>query len=128
LAFFVLFSAHTPDNTFLGFIVETYDDDSPENKTLSKDLDSKKDWALVYGKENYMWRVKITFFQILSSEFRMGLFQNITPYIEEISKILEVHATVGDAGPEVPSFVVNHGLLSGPDLHKLLQKVKVKIF
>lgn len=50
---FCLISAHTPDNTFLGFVVETYVNisDAGAEKPV------KENWALVYGKEGYMWKV-----------------------------------------------------------------------
>lgn len=41
--------AHTPDNSFLGFAVT--------QKTNEDVTTKKKHWALVYGKQNYMWKV-----------------------------------------------------------------------
>lgn len=49
-------SAHTPDNTFLGFVVEphwSYE----ENKRLESI--QRKNQALVYGKRAKFWKVKI---------------------------------------------------------------------
>lgn len=46
------FPAHTPDNSFLGFVVGS-------NQTNSLPPSVKRDIGLVYGKELYMWRVLI---------------------------------------------------------------------
>lgn len=48
-------SAHTPDNTFLGFVVQPPWSDE-ENKKL-KSIKRKKQ-ALVYGKRASFWKVK----------------------------------------------------------------------
>ena len=42
--------AHTPDNSFLGFVVGS-------NRTNSLPPYKKKKTGLVYGKELYMWKV-----------------------------------------------------------------------
>lgn len=44
--------AHTPDNSFLGFVVETYTNDA-----MTEAAQYRKNWSLVYGKEAYMWKV-----------------------------------------------------------------------
>ena len=47
---FLLYLAHSPDNSFLGFVIS--------NQTeFQIDMEKKKDVALVYGKQNYMWKV-----------------------------------------------------------------------
>lgn len=51
-------------------------------------------------------------------------------YLKVISKYVEIHATVytesgGDSG--LPSFVKNHGILSGADLQRLLLESKVSL-
>jgi len=43
-------AAHSPDNSFLGFVVGEF----KRNATASP----KKDIAVVYGKEYYMWKVR----------------------------------------------------------------------
>lgn len=43
--------AHTPDNSFLGFVVGS--DQMSEGKVV------KKNQSLVYGKELYMWKVGV---------------------------------------------------------------------
>ena len=51
---FVLFSkAHSPDNTFLGFVVNA----APPSKAATKRRRKAK--ALVYGKHYNMWKVRI---------------------------------------------------------------------
>jgi len=50
-------------------------------------------------------------------------------YLSVIKKHVDIHATVfveqgGDS--VLPKFVTNHGILSGPELHKLLQESKVQ--
>lgn len=49
-------SAHTPDNTFLGFVVEPHWSHE-ENKILESI--QRKNQALVYGKRATFWEVKI---------------------------------------------------------------------
>lgn len=44
--------AHTPDNSFMGFVVDRY---LPDDKNTSKI--ERKNQALVYGKQEYMWQV-----------------------------------------------------------------------
>ena len=50
LFYFFRFLAHSPDNTFLGFVVGSR---LPKNVTAPR----KKKAALVYGKHYYMWKV-----------------------------------------------------------------------
>lgn len=51
--FFVLchFVAHSPDNSFMGFIVEQHLNSSETRRSV------KKDQAVVYGKAQHMWTV-----------------------------------------------------------------------
>lgn len=44
--------AHSPDNSFMGFVVDHYLDSV--NTDVMK---AKKDQAVVYGKAEYMWQV-----------------------------------------------------------------------
>lgn len=96
-------TAHTPDNSFLGFVVEKHNTTSPAplhyvNKSL------------VYGKELYMWK-------------------NKWKYLEVIAKYFDVYATIGTTQNKgqvldwsiVPSFIHNQGILSGTQLQLLLQ-------
>jgi len=48
-----------------------------------------------------------------------------------IKRYVDIHATVFvEAGKSaiVPPYVTNHGILSGPELHSLLQQSKVDLF
>ena len=48
---FYFFPAHSPDNSFMGFVVEQH-----LNDTNVKNIERKNE-ALVYGKNEYMWEV-----------------------------------------------------------------------
>lgn len=50
MKFYFLFIAHSPDNSFLGFIVENH-------LKPGEVLEKKKRIALVYGKHISMWQV-----------------------------------------------------------------------
>lgn len=55
-SFYVLFLiAHSPDNTFLGFVVNVAPPMKPTKKTR------RKAKALVYGKHFNMWKVRDSF-------------------------------------------------------------------
>ncbi|GFS07555.1 alpha-1,6-mannosylglycoprotein 6-beta-N-acetylglucosaminyltransferase A [Elysia marginata] len=101
--FYTMFP-HSPDNSFMGFVVDRILNDT------EKSSEPKRDIALVYGKNDYMWEGKRS-------------------YLDAIHARFEVHGTVyKDANKKlvnVPNYVVNHGILSGLDLHELLQKTKV---
>ncbi|XP_034049796.1 alpha-1,6-mannosylglycoprotein 6-beta-N-acetylglucosaminyltransferase B-like [Thalassophryne amazonica] len=96
---------HTPDNSFLGFVTE----DTMKDKELEPDTYTKDRIAVVYGKQDYMWQGK-------------------SEYVEVVSEELETHATVYHPPGQtsnLPSFVINHGLLSQTHFLRLLQKSKV---
>lgn len=103
-------SAHTPDNSFLGFVVEQHKSSSSPPPT-----DSRK--SLVYGKELYMWK-------------------NKKDYLEVIAQYFDVQATIGNvaekgATPDwsiVPPFVHNQGILNGEQLQQLLQVQHSQLF
>ncbi|XP_009859453.2 alpha-1,6-mannosylglycoprotein 6-beta-N-acetylglucosaminyltransferase A-like [Ciona intestinalis] len=93
---------HTPDNTFLGFVIEQHNNVSIDSNN------NKENISLVYGKKDSFW-------------------EGSEAYIEAIHKLYSVHGTV-DASNElqhVPAFVENHGVLPGIQLHSLLRKTKV---
>ncbi|KAK2147200.1 hypothetical protein LSH36_564g01050 [Paralvinella palmiformis] len=105
--FFTMFP-HSPDNSFMGFVVEEH-----LNESESLTMMEKKDQAVVYGKAEYMWQGK-------------------EDYLAIIHKRLEVHGTVftdpgGAHMSVVPQYIHNHGILSGPDLHRLLRQSKLFI-
>ena len=49
--------AHTPDNSFLGFVSEEAVKDVKEEE-LESDANRKNRIAVVYGKQDYMWKVQ----------------------------------------------------------------------
>ncbi|XP_061839933.1 alpha-1,6-mannosylglycoprotein 6-beta-N-acetylglucosaminyltransferase B-like [Nerophis lumbriciformis] len=98
---------HTPDNSFMGFVLEELND------TAKRSIQQNKvnNMAVVYGKETSMWKGKEGFLQILN-------------------KYMEVHGTVyyeTQRPPEVPAFVKNHGVLPQQELQQLLRKAKLFI-
>ncbi|KAM7365392.1 hypothetical protein PAMP_016324 [Pampus punctatissimus] len=85
---------HTPDNSFLGFVVEQHLNASDikhidDIKRQNQSLDKKK-------------------------------------YLDIIHSYMEVHGTVhGTSTVHLPSYVKNHGILSGRDLQFLLRETKL---
>ncbi|KAJ8320432.1 hypothetical protein KUTeg_002019 [Tegillarca granosa] len=104
--FFTMFP-HSPDNSFMGFVVEQH-----LNDTISKEI-KRKNQAVVYGKNEYMWEGKMD-------------------YLNVVKEFVEVHATVYTdkkvkSNVTIPAYVKNHGLLNGEDLHTLLRQSKLFI-
>ncbi|XP_048407295.1 alpha-1,6-mannosylglycoprotein 6-beta-N-acetylglucosaminyltransferase A-like [Stegostoma tigrinum] len=94
---------HTPDNSFLGFVVEQRFDSN--NITLNKIPRTNK--ALIYGKLAGYWKDKSSFLDIVKNYAEIhGTFHN------------ENHLLL-------PDFIINHGILSGHDLHLLLRETKI---
>ena len=60
-------------------------------------------------------------------QFFNRVLQGKESYLERISKHIEIHATVFVEKQKsiLPSFVVNHGILNGAELQRLLLKSKV---
>lgn len=57
------------------------------------------------------------------------LFQDKKKYLDTIHSYMEVHGTVhGTSTVHLPSYVKNHGILSGRDLQFLLRETKVSPF
>uniref|UniRef100_A0A0R3RJX4 alpha-1,6-mannosyl-glycoprotein 6-beta-N-acetylglucosaminyltransferase n=1 Tax=Elaeophora elaphi TaxID=1147741 RepID=A0A0R3RJX4_9BILA len=94
---FMTMFPHTDDNTFLGFAVEMH----PVNEDITRD-----NITLVYGKEGYMWK-------------------DAKPLIERVRKFTNVHATVSDNLPDFDDLIINHGVLTGPELHALMRRAKI---
>uniref|UniRef100_A0A8P4K4H1 alpha-1,6-mannosyl-glycoprotein 6-beta-N-acetylglucosaminyltransferase n=1 Tax=Dicentrarchus labrax TaxID=13489 RepID=A0A8P4K4H1_DICLA len=95
---------HTPDNSFLGFVVEQH-----LNASDIKHIDDikRQNQSLVYGKVDNFWKDK-------------------KKYLDIIHSYMEVHGTVhGTSTVHLPSYVKNHGILSGRDLQFLLRETKV---
>ncbi|KAF7667702.1 hypothetical protein LDENG_00049030 [Lucifuga dentata] len=96
---------HTPDNSFLGFVTE----EAVKKDEMMSNAYKKDKIAVIYGKQDYMWQGK-------------------SGYVEAISEELETHATVYQS-PEhtsnLPSFIINHGLLTQERFVQLLQRAKL---
>uniref|UniRef100_A0A674PMW8 alpha-1,6-mannosyl-glycoprotein 6-beta-N-acetylglucosaminyltransferase n=1 Tax=Takifugu rubripes TaxID=31033 RepID=A0A674PMW8_TAKRU len=95
---------HTPDNSFLGFVVEQH-----LNASDISHIDDikRQNQSLVYGKVDNFWKDK-------------------KKYLDTIHNYMEVHGTVhGTSTVHVPSYVKNHGILSGRDLQFLLRETKL---
>ncbi|KAF3695084.1 Alpha-1,6-mannosylglycoprotein 6-beta-N-acetylglucosaminyltransferase A [Channa argus] len=98
----LLWAAHTPDNTFLGFVVQQQL--SYENTERLKST-KRQNQALVYGKRAKFWEGK-------------------EDYLDVIHKHLEIHGTVDDSA-RIPSYVKNHGIIRGTEIQTLLRQSKV---
>lgn len=51
-------AAHTPDNSFLGFVSEEAVREDAREEELEADAHRKDKIAVVYGKQDYMWKVQ----------------------------------------------------------------------
>ncbi|XP_077176352.1 alpha-1,6-mannosylglycoprotein 6-beta-N-acetylglucosaminyltransferase A [Paroedura picta] len=101
--FYTMFP-HTPDNSFLGFVVEQYLNSS-DIKHFN--VIKRQNQSLVYGKVDNFWKDKKS-------------------YLDIIHTYTEVHGTVhGTSTVHMPSYVKNHGILSGRDLQFLLRETKL---
>uniref|UniRef100_A0A3P9LBH0 alpha-1,6-mannosyl-glycoprotein 6-beta-N-acetylglucosaminyltransferase n=1 Tax=Oryzias latipes TaxID=8090 RepID=A0A3P9LBH0_ORYLA len=95
---------HTPDNSFIGFVVEQH-----LNASDIRHIDDikRQNQSLVYGKVDNFWKDK-------------------KKYLDIIHSYMEVHGTVhGTSNVHLPSYVKNHGILSGRDLQFLLRETKL---
>ncbi|XP_034549996.1 alpha-1,6-mannosylglycoprotein 6-beta-N-acetylglucosaminyltransferase A-like [Notolabrus celidotus] len=99
--FYTMFP-HTPDNTFLGFVVQHQLSNKETEQLKSIPRQSQ---ALVYGKSATFWKGK-------------------EAYLDVIHKYLEIHGTV-DNGTLIPSYVKNHGIIKGTEVQSLLRQSKV---
>ncbi|MEE6489062.1 hypothetical protein FKM82_015473 [Ascaphus truei] len=101
--FYTMFP-HTPDNSFLGFVVEQHINASDIRHM--NDI-KRQNQSLVYGKVDNFWKDKKT-------------------YLDIIHTYMEVHGTVhGKSTVHMPNYVKNHGILSGRDLQFLLRETKL---
>ncbi|XP_053568485.1 alpha-1,6-mannosylglycoprotein 6-beta-N-acetylglucosaminyltransferase A [Bombina bombina] len=101
--FYTMFP-HTPDNSFLGFVVEQHLNAS-DIRHMS-DI-KRQNQSLVYGKVDNFWK-------------------DSKSYLDIIHTYMEVHGTVhGKSTVHIPSYVKNHGILSGRDLQFLLRETKL---
>ncbi|XP_030830575.1 alpha-1,6-mannosylglycoprotein 6-beta-N-acetylglucosaminyltransferase A isoform X2 [Strongylocentrotus purpuratus] len=108
--FFTMFP-HTPDNSFMGFVVDHQMD------TTKADSSTKRtNRALVYGKSAKFWTDPW-----------------IRRYLDKIHKKFEIHGTVfmNQTTPAmknvIPDYVVNHGIVSGAEIQNLLKETKLFI-
>ncbi|XP_070770375.1 alpha-1,6-mannosylglycoprotein 6-beta-N-acetylglucosaminyltransferase A-like isoform X2 [Enoplosus armatus] len=101
MQFYTMFP-HTPDNTFLGFVVQ-HQLSSEEAQQLKSTR--RQNQALVYGKRAEFWKGK-------------------EAYLDVIHKYLDIHGTV-DNGRLIPSYVKNHGIVKGTEVQTLLRESKV---
>ncbi|CAB1312272.1 unnamed protein product [Coregonus sp. 'balchen'] len=101
---------HTPDNSFLGFVSEEVMVEQEEREEEVEPGPYRKDnTAVVYGKQDYMWQGK-------------------ERYLEVISQELETHGTVYQPpghSAQLPSNIINHGLLAQDQFLQLLRRAKV---
>ncbi|XP_069389486.1 alpha-1,6-mannosylglycoprotein 6-beta-N-acetylglucosaminyltransferase A-like isoform X2 [Paralichthys olivaceus] len=99
--FYTMFP-HTPDNTFLGFVVQ-----HQMSSEITEQLRSTKrrNQALVYGKRGLFWQGK-------------------EAYLDIIHKYLKIHGTV-ESSFNIPSYVENHGIVKGTEVQTLLRQSKV---
>ncbi|XP_068186395.1 alpha-1,6-mannosylglycoprotein 6-beta-N-acetylglucosaminyltransferase A-like [Antennarius striatus] len=95
--FYTMFP-HTPDNTFLGFTVQSLVGSQLRST-------SRAQQALVYGKSVKYWKDK-------------------EAVLDVIHKYLDIHGTVEESAP-IPSYVKNHGIIKGSEVHSLLRQSKV---
>ncbi|XP_041481614.1 alpha-1,6-mannosylglycoprotein 6-beta-N-acetylglucosaminyltransferase A-like isoform X2 [Lytechinus variegatus] len=108
--FFTMFP-HTPDNSFMGFVVDHQIDVA---KTESSSQRTNR--ALVYGKSASFWTEPW-----------------IRKYLDKIHKKFEIHGTVflnqstSTMKSVIPDYVVNHGIVSGSEIQNLLKETKLFI-
>ena len=57
LSIVLLSAAHTPDNSFLGFVTEDAIKEEMDKVQLEPKNNRKENMAVVYGKQDYMWQV-----------------------------------------------------------------------
>ncbi|XP_068704273.1 alpha-1,6-mannosylglycoprotein 6-beta-N-acetylglucosaminyltransferase A-like [Montipora foliosa] len=104
---------HSPDNLFLGFVV---DKATTMETNPSKVNKVEKPIGVLYAKD--------------------ALYLNgRRSYLDILNKYLEIHATIAnerqvskDAIKKfVPDYIINHGIMKGDDLKRLLRKSKVFI-
>ncbi|XP_026232111.1 alpha-1,6-mannosylglycoprotein 6-beta-N-acetylglucosaminyltransferase A-like isoform X2 [Anabas testudineus] len=101
MQFYTMFP-HTPDNTFLGFVVQ-HQLSSEETQQLK--AVKRQNQALVYGKSAKFWEGKWA-------------------YLDTIHKYMEIHGTV-DGSAQIPNYVKNHGIVTGTEVQALLRQSKV---
>ncbi|CAH3025887.1 unnamed protein product [Porites evermanni] len=107
---------HSPDNLFLGFVVDkalAVEENRLNSFKQTTNISSSKPIGLLYAK-------------------KAAYLRGRRKYIDVLSKYLEIHGTIAGNGSEdykalVPDYVINHGIMKGGDLQKLLRTAKVFI-
>ncbi|KRX74178.1 Alpha-1,6-mannosylglycoprotein 6-beta-N-acetylglucosaminyltransferase A, partial [Trichinella sp. T6] len=95
---FFTFYPHSPDNSFLGFVVKRQKDVKPRVE--------RKNITLLYGKNAY--------------------WNDFTKILDSIKDLVEIHATVNpDDQHLLPSYVVNHGVLDSGRFNLLNREAKI---
>ncbi|XP_071822891.1 alpha-1,6-mannosylglycoprotein 6-beta-N-acetylglucosaminyltransferase A-like isoform X2 [Apostichopus japonicus] len=104
---FMTMFPHTPDNSFMGFVVEHY----PPAKR--KQTAVRQQRALVYGKDLAMWKDASRYLNTIHEKFEIHgtVFQNETVQFQAA----------------LPSYVRNHGIVNGTRIQQLLQETKLFI-
>ncbi|XP_065898668.1 alpha-1,6-mannosylglycoprotein 6-beta-N-acetylglucosaminyltransferase B-like isoform X2 [Dysidea avara] len=90
---------HSPDNSFLGFAME---------KPVMTYTGERKNQAVIYGKKAYY-------------------VYGMEKFLDTVGEYMEIHSTFSDDVSKIPNHIVNHGVLSQPDLAHLLQSSKLFI-
>ncbi|CAH3195629.1 unnamed protein product, partial [Porites evermanni] len=107
---------HSPDNLFLGFVVDkalAIEENRIKSFNHTTNSSTAKPIGLLYAK-------------------KASYLNGRRKYIDVLSKYLEIHGTIAGKENEdykalVPDYVINHGIMNGGDLQKLLRTAKVFI-
>ncbi|KRY69478.1 Alpha-1,6-mannosylglycoprotein 6-beta-N-acetylglucosaminyltransferase A [Trichinella pseudospiralis] len=95
---FFTFYPHSPDNSFLGFVVKRHKDVKPRVE--------RKNITLLYGKNAY--------------------WNDFTKVLDSIKDLVEIHATINPVDQHLlPSYVVNHGVLDSDQFNLLNREAKI---
>ncbi|XP_074644421.1 alpha-1,6-mannosylglycoprotein 6-beta-N-acetylglucosaminyltransferase A-like [Tubulanus polymorphus] len=96
---FFTYFPHTPDNSFMGFVVPS--------RLKSHKYSKKENFALIYGKS-------------------LRYLEGKEKYIEAIQSILPVHATLSVKSLNNKK-IINHGVVSHSEYHSLVKRAKICI-
>ncbi|CAB3987834.1 Hypothetical predicted protein [Paramuricea clavata] len=105
---FMTMFPHSPDNSFIGFVSGAANRTSKRSKKYAK-----QNMALVYAKQDGYW--------IIANR----------RYLDKIHEYVDIHGTfnrtlgLGDLPYFIPKYVINHGVVNGTTIDKMLQQSKV---
>ncbi|TGZ61421.1 hypothetical protein CRM22_007979 [Opisthorchis felineus] len=106
LQFYTMFP-HTPDNTFLGFVVEN--GKAKQQKPRRTTRNQRKPIALISGKLIYMW-------------------EETKVYLRVLTKYVELHSNVADVNQDsIYGFIHNHHSTPGEAYLKLLDSAQIMV-